>query len=316
MNKINNKFLSVIRVICFTIILILILSAVYKALSWKETSGDYLSSVDQLYSTDDNLIDVTFVGSSHVYNGIYPSILWNTYGISAFDMAISGQDKNSAYHSLVELLKTQSPQVVFVDLYALTYDGYHVEGNLYRNSLSLKPSINSYNLITDIAEPEDVQSHLFRFPIIHTRYKELTRLDFETNPLNKYSRGEHYGSTCLPIQDDMICAPNVDEICDLSDSNREWIDSLIKLSADNNFTLVFFITPYTITYDGQTIINGAIQYATAQGISCLDFNKNSELINIDFSTDLVDFGHLNYLGAQKLTNYIGEWISTNFTCDV
>lgn len=307
----KTKLLSLIRVISFILILTLIISGIYKVLSWKDTSGDYLSSVEQLYSTEDNLIDVAFVGSSHVYNGVYPSILWSEHGISAFDIAISGQDKESAYYSLVELLKTQSPKIVFVDLYALTYEGYNDEGNLYRNSLSLKPSINSYNLIKSIAASEDVSSHVSRFPIIHTRYRELTSFDFETNPLNIYSRGEHYSDVCLPLLDTMIFASSVEEVCDLSDTNRAWLDRLIELSIAENFTLGFMVVPYTISYDAQAVINGAAQYLSENGIPCFDFNKNLDLLNIDISTDFTDYSHLNYLGAQKLTSWLGTWLSQN-----
>jgi len=313
-SKIKSKLniIAIIRVISFILIIILVISTVYKVLSWKDTSGEYLSSVNQLYNTENNLIDVAFVGTSHVYDGIYPSILWNKDGISSFDMAISGQDKNSAYHSLVELLKTQSPQVVVVDIFAVTKDKYYVESNLYRNSLSLKPSINSYNLLTDIVSGEDIQSHFFRFPIIHTRYKELTRMDFETNLINVYSRGELYNNLCSPLEADLMIAPTVEEFTELSDANREWIDSLIELSKSENFNLVFFSSPFAISYSQQMIINGAVQYATEQGIVCLDFNKNPDWINLDINTDFMDQNHLNFYGAQKLSSWLSDWLSQNY----
>lgn len=167
-----------IRGVCFVVLLVLILRHVYSVLSWKDTAGNYLSSVQQLYHTPEQTMDVVFMGSSHCYCSIYPEYLWRDYGYSAFDMAVSGQDKSANYYSLLELLKTQSPQVVFVEAYALLYDGYSQEGNAYRNLLSMKNSVNQFRLIREAADEEKQMDYLLRWPIVHTRYAELTRYDF------------------------------------------------------------------------------------------------------------------------------------------
>ncbi|MCD8130596.1 MAG: hypothetical protein LUE16_04865 [Lachnospiraceae bacterium] len=101
-----------IRGAAFAGIIAAVLMRVYHILAWKDTAGGYISSMQQLYNTEEELIDVVFVGSSHVFSGINPAILWEKDGVSAFDLSISGQDKDTAYHNLIELLKTQSPEVV------------------------------------------------------------------------------------------------------------------------------------------------------------------------------------------------------------
>ena len=103
-----------IRCIAFLLILFFVIIRAYDILSWKDTSEAYLSSTKQLYSTEDDLMDVVFLGSSHCYCGISPDVLWGNYGISAFNMTTSGQDKISTYYLLKETLKTQSPDVVCV----------------------------------------------------------------------------------------------------------------------------------------------------------------------------------------------------------
>jgi len=120
-----------IRAVTFGIIAILCICQVYKILSWKDTTGAYLSATQQLYATEDELIDLVFMGSSHCFCGVNPSVLWDTYGISAFDMAISGQDKSSTYHTLKELLKTQSPKVVCIDMWGVVFEEHGVESNVY-----------------------------------------------------------------------------------------------------------------------------------------------------------------------------------------
>ena len=104
----KRKVLKTIEYILFAALVIGAVAILYNVLSWKDTNGNYMSTTKQLYETDDNLIDVVFMGSSHCYCGIYPAVLWEDAGIAAFDMSTSGQDRNSTYHMLAELLKTQS----------------------------------------------------------------------------------------------------------------------------------------------------------------------------------------------------------------
>lgn len=75
-----------------------------------------------------------------MYCSIMPHLIWEDYGISAFDMAISGQDREATYFYIVELLKTQSPEVICVDLGGMMYEGYGIEANQYRNMLSMNLS--------------------------------------------------------------------------------------------------------------------------------------------------------------------------------
>ena len=136
-----------IKPLAFAAVLLIVLLRVFHILSWKDTMGPYLSHVEQLYATQEDQIEVLFVGSSHCYGGINPDVLWQQHGIPSFNMACSGQDKISAVYQLREVLKTQHPKVVFVDVFAAVFDRGAVESNVYRNMISMKLSANSVGLV-------------------------------------------------------------------------------------------------------------------------------------------------------------------------
>ena len=46
--------------------------------------------------------------------------------------------------------------------------------------------------------------------------------------------------------------------------------------------------------------------------SFIDMNNCTEEIGIDYATDFVDEMHMNWIGQQKLSNYIGNLISGNY----
>ncbi len=298
-----------LQVLCFILLTAILLTLVYRALSWKDTTGNYISSYDELYHTPKDTVDVAFLGSSHCYAGIYPAVLWEDRGVTAFDMAVSGQDKDSCYHGLVELLKTQHPQVVFADLYALTFEEHAFIGNVYRNLLSMRTSANSVQLVTEYADPKDREDFMLRWPIVHTRYRELQPYDFLNYPLNDFGRGASYvwehadTSWNLPCTDETLTAP-------LSDSNRRWVDRMTALSDKKNFTLVFTLLPYDISEEDRAIYNEVTKYIRKKGFDVIDFSLLENEVGFDRTQDFRDSGHLSGFGAIKTTRYLESYLDT------
>ena len=293
------------KCVLFLVVLGLVVSSVYNVLKWKDTTGEYLSSMEQLYATPDGLIDVVFVGSSHCYCGIHPPVLWREYGIAAFDMSVSGQDKDSAYHDLVELYKTQEPSVIYVDLFALLFDEHLVESNVYRNYLSLRTSLNSIALVNKYIPEEDRETFYFRFPIIHTRYRELKKYDFIPYPPNTFGRGEYYemhigGSWENPA------ALNDSVIGELSEKNRNWLADMISLAETHDTDIEFIVIPFAVNPAQQEILNAAEAMLEVNHYSYTDFNKLREQLGISLQSDFSDQFHLNIYGAEKLTAFLGK----------
>ena len=144
------KIKNAAKIVIFCILFLFLLNRIYDIFSWKDTAGDYYSSMDSFYDLEKDMVDVLFLGSSHVYCSVIPAQLWEDYGMASFNMAISGQDLASSYYSFKEALKTQDLDVVCVDLYGCVFHGYLIEGNLYRNTLSRKLSFTSIEAVNSI----------------------------------------------------------------------------------------------------------------------------------------------------------------------
>ncbi len=310
--KLPNNFIKALRIIVFAVVIFTLVVRSYEVLSWKDTFGDYMSSTNQLYSTDENLMDVVFVGSSHCYCGINPAVLWEDSGISAFNMATSGQDKDSSYYYLVETLKTQSPQIVFVELWGLTFDEHLIEGNIHRNMMGMKNSENAFALIDEYIDDEEMQTaYKMKWPIIHTRYKELDRYDFIQYDLSVYGRGSdiNYTATYATYPTDAVAYMEADE---LSKTNREWVEDLYQLSIEHDFELVFFLAPSVLSVEEQGQVNAVRDYAAEKGIDFFDFNRLIAEIGLEHYGDFIDNYHLNAYGSEKLTRYIGKYLTANY----
>ena len=257
-----------IRVISFIVVCILWLSAVYEVLRWKDTHGDYLSSVTELKNTPDDRVDVVFVGSSHVYAGIYPSYLWADNGISAFDLAISGMDRDSAYYYMKRMFEKQSPRVAVVDVFALTFDRHEHIGNVYRNYLSLPlskdtlPQLKAY-AAKDDSVAADFNDYITRWPIIHTRYRELGRYDFVPDAPNRFARGEY-----LNWENEATWLYRPEEVSPIvfSDDQEKWLEDIESLCAANDCKLVYMALPFHAYDNDQYYIDHVAVYAEEKDI--------------------------------------------------
>ena len=76
--------------------------------------------------------DVLALGSSHVYTQIIPMKIWEDNGIPVYDLRSSAQPIGVSYYYLEQALKTQTPSVVFLDLYML--DSQYVEQSSKQNT--------------------------------------------------------------------------------------------------------------------------------------------------------------------------------------
>lgn len=300
-----------ISFLLFLALTFLIVHRVYRVLSWKDTLGTYQSSAEQFYQTEEGLVDVAFFGSSHVYAGLHPEFIWREYGYSAFNFAVSGQDKWSTIHYMRELLKTQTPRVMIVDMFAAEFERHGNQGNLYRNMLSLRPSRNAFDLVHRYIAEEERMDYYLRWPIIHTRYRELTMNDFVLLPFNSYGRGAASNFRAEPVDFSWDFA-HITEAEPLSESNREFIDQLAEIQQSHDLAVIPVMLPCAISEEDQKIINGVMQYATECGLTCIDFNKMREELGLVPDQDYSDGGHLNSYGAEKVSLWIGKYLQEHF----
>jgi hypothetical protein len=313
-DNLKKKIKDIVAIVAFIAIAFLTIILLYRALKWKDTNGEYLSSVEQLKNTDDNLVDVVFVGSSHVYCGIQPAYFWQDKGWSVFDMSVSGQDRNSSYYHLKNLLKTQSPQVVVVDLYGLTFDKHEVVANEYRNYLSLPTSPLSVKHVMSYFDKEDRTDYFVRFPIVHTRYRELAKYDFINYAPNKFGRGE-YPTWEVGFAYPSAAADGPLNPAELDEDQIKWLDDMIALSEEEDFQLVFMVMPFASEERSQGIIDAACEYASERGIDTIDFNRRREELGFNYDIDFCDQNHLNAKGAVKVAHFFEEYLEDRFVLE-
>ena len=315
MKSIIKKILSLI---CFWALLFGGLTFMYRVFSWKDTSGDYFSCVNQAYSLKDHIVDVAFFGPSVTYSSYNPAVFWEQSGLATFNYGVSGQDRSASTYYVKEFLKKQSPKVIVLSTTYVYTNTYAVQGNLYRNALSLTPSLNSFQMIrkvvpnNSLSTPQSLKDYYLRWPIVHSRYKELKEGDFVAVKENEYCLGFSYGFDSWNQEVFSSNSTDQSDFIPIDPQVREWVDSLKSLGDEKGFTLLFVTTPTDFSQGERYIINGFQQYLEEKGIPYLDLNQKLDDMDFNVATDMTDAIHANSYGATKISSYLGSYLKEHY----
>lgn len=307
----KSKIINLIKAVIIIAVAALITVGALHILLLKSEDG--INQFQAFYKHPKNSIDVIFSGSSKTYCDISTGVLWDNYGIAAFDLAGAEAPSWVSYYQLKEALRTQRPKVICyeVSVAAMFSMLYQADNWATDNSYGMKWGSNRIDLLKIDSESDDIfHERLNPFNIMHGRYKDLEENDF-TNVRNSivykgFDPRESIYETENPGLEDLTDT----EPC--TEKEEEYIKKLIELANEENIRIVLFASPYRVTEREQKILNYVGDIAKSEGAEFIDFNKRYNELGMDFSTDMADSGHLNYSGNYKFTNYFGSILKEKY----
>ena len=271
---------------------------------------DKETTLSAMYSEPNNTIDVAIVGSSHVNNGYIPNILWENNNLSACNVYSWSQPMWTSYHYIKETLKTQSPEIIVLEMYGMMYGHSYIQPQEidktnYANSFNIDLGLNYLQLIKT-AEQVGIElrpyENFLNLPRYHTRWKTLNSKMLTYNPHKDRDFLKGYGLTFA--SDSNLQNPNIktDVVYQPYEFSVEYLEKIVQLCEKENIQLIFTMTPYVYSEREVEIYNWIDIYSKEHNIPFLNYNgDDGQRIGVDFSTDLSNMGHSNYFGAVKIT---------------
>lgn len=230
---------------------------------------------------EENVVDVVFLGSSHVYNGISPMEIYARTGITAYDLTSNAQLLPHSYFFLKDFFERQSPKVVVVDALGLFFKplGWEDAWQFLFDTMPIGKTkwdiVAAYREITGKSLADTVSCF---FPIIdyHGRWQELTPIDFSGAPQglsfsagylmgtsvwgnsfsadwinaaanemeNEYNQGWLISNDHGSIDTSEITEPIFDET--VSEWNKEWLSRIQKLCEEHHAQCILSKVPNLI----------------------------------------------------------------------
>jgi len=235
-------------------------------------------------------LDVLFIGDSVSYCSVIPIQIWRDYGITSYMCGTSLQQLYYSKDFLYKVFENQSPKVVVLE---------------------------TTPIFSNFAYKKNIWTMLERtFPVFryHDRWKEFgTMLELDTDLNIEYAhqevnKGYYYSPAIEVVEAGDYTAPT-DEVAGILDDNKQTLIEIKEFCEEKDVKLILFSAPNTLTWRPDCH-NALVKLAEEFGLPYFDMNYMTDEVPIDWSKESFDGGdHLNFDGAQKVTAYLGQYLS-------
>ncbi|MGN0981592.1 MAG: hypothetical protein ACI4O0_01745 [Candidatus Limivicinus sp.] len=303
----NKTLKRILNIALLLVLLIAMLLPLMRLTAQKDNTVRFDSFFD--HAGDYNVL---FFGTSHVRDGVLPLELWESYGISAYNCASSGASLPTTYWAMRNALEQAQPELIVLDCCRIRYPEKRNDMASLHDMMDPYPlTLTKVAAAMDLCDSEEMRGELyeliFPFSVYHSRWEQLTAEDF--SPQSNAANG------ATPKVN--VAVPN-----DFSPSARKtaldpalpgvvYLEKFIEECQSRGIQLLLTYLPYAAPPEDVEEANAVADLAEKYGLHYINFLAE-DLIDLD--TDLFDsFSHLNPSGAQKVTAYLGEFISRHYT---
>lgn len=258
-----------------------------------------------------NTVSYAFFGSSHVYCGVNPMQIQQQTGKKAVLVSSGMQTLTESYYCMEEVLKYQTPEIVFVDLYAAYKEFTEIN---YTNLDCMRLSPSKVRLAREGFSDTRLIDALFPLIREHSNWKEFD--NFQKNMKQKHPESPYefgFSGIDTKVSDEQYQgyldmaynpAPFV-----LREQDEEMIQKIRRLGKKKQVKVVFILIPWleeftkTMNYDSFV---EEISRAAGEVLTVTEEEYRSLGLSRDtFIEDKVsDNQHLNVEGARRYTDFI------------
>ena len=282
------------------------------------------SRIRNFYKEDKDTLDVVMLGASEVFAGFAPGLAYREYGFTSYDYAISQNYPELLKPQLEEVLRTQSPQVIVVDLNMMMFVGRNSSKDavfrIYIEGIPL--SFNKIKFTREHAYREQPLSYYIPFAMYHG---SMTPRDFWVLWTNEKAYWENDGAL---LKGAASCVDDytLGEMMDISDDHsrvdmpEEYEQELRKFleycQGVKDTKILFVSYPHRITtemaYNRLQQTNAAQDIVRSYGFDYINMEYLAEEIGLDFQNDFYNDEHLNVHGQRKFTRYLANLLVEDY----
>lgn len=304
----NKTFVGLIKIFAFFLVFLIILEALSFTVFSKKSGASYKNKFSNAYSftsEPENSIQIAGIGNSDLYSAFSPTILWDDYGYTSTIIAAPRLTVANAYELLKQLLKTQSPQVLFIETDMLYKDVPNKSKKAFEEYKKSTAQLQFNKFINNFDSNRfqtTIENHFTIF-LFHDRWKGKNVKKTGDN-----AHGYYFSKDIVSMKS-VDHMKKTEEKESIVQENLDLLDDMIQLCKKNNITVVFLEMP-SVTSWSMERHNAVQELADSYHYDFIDCNTIMDKVGIDVKRHFRDKGnHLNYYGAKKVTKYVGNYLS-------
>lgn len=309
---------------------------------WPGSQERLTRSITGVYQEDRDSLDLLWLGTSHMQNGISPMEIYRHTGLFSYNIATPAQPLLLTYYRLKSVLKEQSPRIVFLDASGLFASAFSnsLEAR-WLKTLACYPASHFLEKVevaasmpklkTDNSKIDEAISTVFPIIRFHTNYllTEDSFVDLHENTFN-LAKGHVIKTWVNPVGSAVVTGEGDEdeEEADEIDGEGEKVKSKLRSRLKVNYDALERIKQLCDRHRCELVLTKiplhpdvpaakgrwtkekheiAQEVSDKLGVRFLDLNDVD--IGIDWTTDTCDAGcHLNEWGAVKASRYCAQWL--------
>lgn len=279
--------------------------------------GEMKSCSKYFYDMPENSVDVLYLGSSSMWAGVSPALVYTETGAAGFNRSTTVQTAPTTYMYLLEALETQSPKLVVLDAYTMfiPYDEVFMRSAIdsmdysdakqqaidyysdsYYTKLSFYLPYLRYCDSWDQVAPEKIFMY---YKAVSADYDSLCPMGGRLSD-NVYSfemPKDNFATT------DEVTAPNCE--------SEKYFRMIIELCQEKEIDVMVLTIPNS--FSTYADYNKMTAVCNEYGINYFDLALMSEELGVDSAEDFSDEGvHMNVYGNVKISRYVAQLIEDNY----
>lgn len=296
-----------LRLVCFTLVLCVALGYTVYVLTPKHDYG--ICPMTNLYQQADDSIDVLVLGTSCGYAGVNTNVLWEEYGIAAYNLCGAEQPYWVSYYYLEEALKTQSPKLLIVDAKAAIYqDDYSKRGRTILSTYGIRSLDTRLKAIAACVREEDFAGFALAFPELHSYYSKVEKENFTYPPTNggRGSDWKGYIEMDATEQHERPSLVWTSTKRPLNARQQEYFEKLLTLAQEHEIPVLLVGFPNPDYANDHMYYNSLWSVASKYYVRIVNYNDPDLRLNVRYSSDFADWQHLNIKGSVTFSRRLGS----------
>lgn len=283
---------------------------------------------NSFYAEKDNSLDVVYVGSSAACRFFIPPLAYEEQGIASFNLAAASMPAYVLDNIALEAERSQDPDLYVVELrsFRRSKGGFgEPQNRRIFDSLDLtspkrvgmvKESVR--HMDKELSEEKfsgSFPAALFPVLAYHDRVLDGTLTMDELLLKKTYTKykGYQFDSKTRKqvVQDVPVYSTEAEELTSYTKRElQKVLDAYDKIDAQ----VLYVLSPRISDEERAETTNALAEYVTSQGKTCLNLTTEEAFneIGLDYRTDFYDGSHVNYLGAEKYTRYLSQYLKENY----
>lgn len=325
MKKIPVWMGNLLKAVFFSIIFLMLLVTVSYILRPYSGSASR-KNLCGFYAEEEDSLDVVFIGSSAVFTFWEPMEFWEKYGVASYDFATGTMPPQVVKYCLKEIRKTQDPELFVIDLrtFNAAETGYYQDRSIknmdhevpLRNVTdNFKYSLNRLQMIADCV-PDTYDKIPYYLDIIKyhtewTRLKDKQSLLFAVNDSHDSLKGFKFVDAVKEVE--FKDQSKVESTKPLSERLDAIFYDLLDYCKEEDLQVLFLVNSYCQAKGHKETYNYMADVIEEYGFDFLNTNDYYKEIGLDYTTDYYDQSHVNIFGADKYTEFLGEYLMNHYT---